>query len=101
MHELVTIDTDFIHARFNYETDQLHVSAEIYSHCHTSLASCPLKMGPTGCVETSLLNYLSTLPNIPEQLRILHTAHYENERIKHIYVFVIRLIMAIYFSRKL
>jgi hypothetical protein len=30
---------------------------------------CPWKMGPTGCLETSVKNYQSTLCNVPEERR--------------------------------
>jgi hypothetical protein len=74
---------------------------KLLRNLHISLATCNLKMGPTGCAETSVLNYLSTLRNIPEQCRTLHTAYYENERIKQLYLFLIRLMMSIYFSRNM
>jgi len=41
----------------------------------SSWLSWPLKMGPTGCSETSVMNYHYTLHNIPEQCRshLLHS----------------------------
>jgi hypothetical protein len=37
-------------------------------------AAWPLKMWPTGCPETSVINYQSTLRHIPEE-RIYHLHH--------------------------
>jgi hypothetical protein len=39
------------------------------SRVKTSKTSWPLKMGPIGTPETSVKDYHSTLPNIPEQCR--------------------------------
>jgi len=57
-------------------------------------------MGSTGSAETTVVNYLSTLRNIPEQRRTLYREYYEDERMKQLYVFLIRLMMVYIFQPK-
>jgi hypothetical protein len=47
----------------------LYISAYVKYARHSSWTAWPLRMGPIGCTETSVNNYKSTLPNIPEELR--------------------------------
>jgi hypothetical protein len=49
--------------------NQSAVSSRSQRRKSYSWTSCPLKMGPIGCLETSVQNYHSTLRNTPEERR--------------------------------